>query len=76
MRVVWHNYKARFAMLLRRKCCFVPRHETTELTSGWGQTATGQQVRASATITQAARLFSSHLLTWQDPRHGEAAFAP
>ena len=36
MRMVWHNCKARFAMLLRRKCCFVPRHETTELTSALG----------------------------------------
>jgi hypothetical protein len=41
MRVVWHNYKARFAMLLRRKCGFVPRHETTELTSALGSLATG-----------------------------------
>jgi hypothetical protein len=44
MRVVWHNYKARFAMLLRRKCCFVPRHETTEFSHGLGQNATSQTI--------------------------------
>jgi len=41
MRVVWHNYKARFAMLLRRKCGFVPRHETTEIPPGDSTLATG-----------------------------------
>ena len=38
MRVVRHNYKARFAMLLRRKCGFVPHHETTGAYVRFGST--------------------------------------